>query len=329
MKRCPYGCGNKTDSILPVYHSDLDKPAPVFQKDDKIPYLTQWSLHRWIIYHALWPIVLQNLYIYFTGHNFGPITASVFYTVAFQANAVHQLWALRWMGHRCGFLDGDKHARDEVPDIGVAKVSHSLQATTIVRPLMAIFLCYRSKDSAAVSWWLPVELSLYPVVLDLFFYAYHRACHENDTLWKYHRTHHLTKHPNPLLSSYADAEQEILEIALIPFLTYGTLKLMGLPMPFHDWWICHSYILFAEAFGHSGVRIWGTTPSTISWLLRALNCELVIEDHDMHHRKGWRSSYNYGKATRVWDRLFGTCHERIESADANVDYNNQINFPLY
>jgi hypothetical protein len=31
-------------------------------------------------------------------------------------------------------------------------------------------------------------------------------------LWKYHRTHHLTKHPNPLLTLYADTEQEFFDI---------------------------------------------------------------------------------------------------------------------
>lgn len=83
----------------------------------------------------------------------------------------------------------------------------------------------------SLSWWLPLELGLYSVVLDFFFYAYHRSCHELDGLWQYHRTHHLTKHPSPLLSSYADSEQEVIEIALVPLLTYATLKyVFGLPM---------------------------------------------------------------------------------------------------
>lgn len=161
-----------------------------------------------------------------------------------------------------------------------------------------------------------MELALYSIVLDFWFYIYHRGCHELDSLWQYHRTHHLTKHPSPLLSSYADSEQEFLEIALIPLLTYGTLKyVFGLPMVrlmvssnsksmlieeqgFHDWWICHEYIIFSEAFGHSGLRVWSTTPSIVSPLLRLLNCELVVEDHDLHHRKGWRKSQNYGKQVR-------------------------------
>nr|POE78683.1 fatty acid hydroxylase vlma [Quercus suber] len=327
--RSVWGLHHWSIHLLNIYHTDAGKPVPVFQKTDKIPYLTQWSLHRWILWHALWPIMVQNLHIWYYGKNFGPWTAGLFYTLAFQLNAIHQLWALRRMGHKFGYLDGDKHARDEVPDVGVTKVFNSLHMTTIIRPAVAIFMCYRSSAKASLSWWLPIELGLYPVVLDFFFYFYHRACHENDSLWKYHRTHHLTKHPNPLLSSYADTEQEFIEIALIPFLTYGTLKLAGFPMPFHDWWICHSYILFTEAFGHSGLRLWGSPAGTSSWILRYLNCELTIEDHDMHHRKGWKQSHNYGKATRVWDRIFGTCGERVEGFDENIDLNRPINFPAF
>jgi sterol desaturase/sphingolipid hydroxylase (fatty acid hydroxylase superfamily) len=97
-----------------------------------------------------------------------------------------------------------------------------------------------------LSWWLPVEVGLYPIILDFWFYSYHRACHELDGLWQYHRTHHLTKHPSPLLSSYADSEQEFIELALVPVLTYGVLKLFGFPMTFYDWWVCHTYIIFTE-----------------------------------------------------------------------------------
>lgn len=153
-----------------------------------------------------------------------------------------QVWVLGWYVKqrkehtRCKdqltlSITGDKHERDQVPDVGVNKVFLSVQMTTTIRPIFTIFLAYRSKEPFSLSWWLPLELALYSVVLDFWFYIYHRGCHELDGLWQYHRTHHLTKHPSPLLSSYADSEQEFLEIALIPLLTYGTLKyVFGLPM---------------------------------------------------------------------------------------------------
>jgi sterol desaturase/sphingolipid hydroxylase (fatty acid hydroxylase superfamily) len=60
-----------------------------------------------------------------------------------------------------------------------------------------------------------------------------------------------------------------------------------------------------------------------------VDCELVVEDHDLHHRQGWRTSCNYGKQTRLWDRIFGTCGKRIEAKEENVDYANAIDMPLY
>lgn len=236
---------------------------------------------------------------------------------------------LKMCSTRTGFLDGDKSARDQVPDAGVDKVLSSVELTVLSRAVFTIFLGYRKSAPISLSWALPVELFLYSVILDFWFYIYHRSCHEVNSLWKYHRTHHLTKHPIPLLSAYADTEQEILEIAIIPLLTYACLKLLGLPMGFHDWWICHQYVVFAEALGHSGLRSWAVTPGVSSPILRLFGCELVIEDHDLHHRKGWRTSCNYGKQTRLWDRLFGTCGERIEAAESRMDFSKTVNMPWY
>jgi sterol desaturase/sphingolipid hydroxylase (fatty acid hydroxylase superfamily) len=39
--------------------------------------------------------------------------------------------------------------------------------------------------------------------------------------------------------------------------------------------------------------------------------ELCVEDHDLHHRLG-KSGMNYGKQTRIFDRIFGTTSERVE-----------------
>ncbi|XP_044718816.1 fatty acid hydroxylase superfamily domain-containing protein [Hirsutella rhossiliensis] len=152
--------------------------------------------------------------------------------------------------------------------------------------------------------------------------------HEVASLWKYHRTHHLTKHPNPLLTLYADTEQEFFDTLGIPLLGYFSLKAMGLPMGYYEWWVCHQYLVFAELVGHSGLRLYLPIPNTLNPLLCWFNCELIIEDHDLHHRKGWKSSGNYGKQTRLWDRIFGTCKDRIECRDDNIDWENTITMPL-
>lgn len=42
-----------------------------------------------------------------------------------------------------------------------------------------------------------------------------------------------------------------------------------------------------------------------------------------------RTGHNYGKQTRLWDKLFGTMGERIEGTPTNIDYSRRINMPLY
>jgi len=315
--------------ILNVHPQELNKPVPVHAKTDKLPYLVAWWSHVWIWTHAGWPMLVQFIWQNYTKQPWSALTTFSFYTLAMQINSIHQIWIMRRLGHRIGFLDGDKHPRDGVPDVGVFKTVQSLLSTVTFRPMIAVIASYSRSRSLSLSPWLIVELALYGPVLDLFFYAYHRSCHELDGLWQYHRTHHLTKHPNVLLSSYADTEQEFLEIMLIPFLAWAVLKyVFGLPMSFHDWWVCHEYVIFSEALGHSGLRMSSCSPSLAEPFLYAIGAELQLEDHDLHHRKGWRKSTNYGKQTRLWDKVFGTMGNRIECTENNTDYNDKIYIPL-
>lgn len=316
--------------LLGIHSTTIGTKAPVHSKSDPVPYVPEWQMHRWIIAHAAIPLAIHHAYVSYTGYNLSPVAAFIFYSVAFKAIAIHQIHMVRRIGDVYGFFDGDKHERDYIPDVSVDKVLRSLISTSTFRPLMAVILSYRTNEEpSSISWaWLPLEIGLYGVVLDFWFYVYHRLMHDVDSLWKYHRTHHLTKHPSPLLTLYADFEQEVFDILVIPLLTYLTLKLMGLPMGFYDSWVCHQYIVFTELMGHSGLRLNASPPSTMTWLWRLFDANLVIEDHDLHHRKGWKKSHNYGKQTRVWDRIFGTCHERIECLESNTDYENTAVLPL-
>ena len=89
---------------------------------------------------------------------------------------------------------------------------------------------------------------------------------------------------------------------------------------------CQQYVTFSELAGHTGLHF--VAPSPVRFALQYFDAELVIDDHDLHHRKGWKKSHNYGKQTRLWDRVFGTCADRIESVPENVDYKNTAYLPL-
>lgn len=308
-----------------------DGKVPVHAKTEKVPSVREWTVHLWILLHALIPLALHQIYIAYTGRTLHPVAVFFWYNTAFYGTGIHLTQTIRRLGGVYGFLDGDKHARDDIPDVGVDRVAAELLSVPVLRMAMSVYLSYRPEElPLSFNWgWLALEIALYSITVDFFFYWYHRLMHSVPILWKFHRTHHLTKHPHPLLGAYADHEQEFMDMMGVPLLAYATLKLMGLPMSFYEWYICYQYVAFSEIIGHSGLRVHGGAPSTINWLLEALDADLVIEDHDLHHRYGWRNSHNYGKQTRVWDRVFGTCRERIEGHKANVDYENRVTFPLF
>jgi len=56
---------------------------------------------------------MHQIYVSYTGHNF---TGGRFRLLHFclKAIAIKQINMLRGLGHRYGFLDGDKHERDQV-----------------------------------------------------------------------------------------------------------------------------------------------------------------------------------------------------------------------
>jgi sterol desaturase/sphingolipid hydroxylase (fatty acid hydroxylase superfamily) len=318
-------------STLDVFSRFDDREIPIHAKNDTVPYLSDWKSHRWILYHAFTVLAIHQAYVFLTGQNLNKIAAFFLYSFAYKANAIILVRLLRRLGHVHGFFDGDKYARDGVPDNGVGKTIISLLSTTTFRPMMTVILAYRPDETPASIklLWLIAEVGAYSVILDFYFYWYHRAMHDLDGLWKFHRTHHLTKHPISLLSAFADHEQEFFDIIVCPLATYTTMKLIGFPMGFYEWWVCYEYVIFAEAFGHSGIRICATAPSSVSWLLWLTGCELLIEDHDLHHRYGYRASHNYGKQTRLWDSIFGTCRERIESKLDNVDFSKSADLPIF
>ena len=259
------------------------------------------------------------------------IAAYLFYAVAFKAIGIHEMRLLRRLGHYTGFLDGDEHDRDGIPDTAVGKVINSVMSTSSFRPMFTIILAYKpSLPPSTINWyWLFIETGMYSIILDFYYYWYHRALHEVDALWKYHRTHHLTKHPNPMLTLYADFEQEVFDIAGIPLITYFTMRFIGFPLGFYEWWIAHMYVMFTELAGHCGLRAAACAPNTLSWALDWVGGKIIIEDHDMHHRRGWKKSCNYGKQTMLWDTIFGTRGPRIETNQGNIDYSSKVDFPMW
>ncbi|KAK0565497.1 hypothetical protein OC861_003720 [Tilletia horrida] len=296
---------------------DLPK-APVKAPTEPVgvyPELAQWA--HWFPPAALAP-ALQYAYMKLTGGTWSPGFAYVVYVVSFIWFAIHSIQGFTKLGLVHGYFDG-KVARDGVPDEQSFKVLWSLVATILVRPIIGFYMAYDRYELPSISIWFPLQAFAYVTVLDLFFYCYHRLMHEVPFLWQFHQRHHETHHPSPLLSPFADAEQDFFDILVIPLLTFLTL-----PMNFHTWWLITLGILYTEAMGHCGVRLYWPTPLS-GWVLRPFGMDLALEDHDLHHRMGARDKHGaYGKQTLLWDTIFGTKKARIETKATNIDWNNKV-----
>ncbi|EJP67528.1 fatty acid hydroxylase superfamily protein [Beauveria bassiana ARSEF 2860] len=322
-------------------HPEYDIDIPVHAKTDPMPVLASWTSHVFVLLRALGTMLAHQVLLRVTGWRALPAWL-VFglYTAGALSMMGRLTTALRRLGKEHGFLDGE-HARDGVPDVGVDRVAVSLGKLMLGRPGLTVLLAYRgggADDAVAVApldvaadpaWWawLAVHAGVYTLALDFFFYWYHRAMHDVPALWKLHRRHHLTKHPNTMLTGYADDEQELGDMLLIPLLTYLAMRAaFGDRFDFYHWWVCQMYVLFTESAGHSGVRLLLNPPSTLDWLWDRSGLALAVEDHDMHHRRGSKKSFNYGKQTLVWDHLFGTVYPREETP--HVDRTKVVWFPM-
>lgn len=297
------------------------------KRHPKVPCLRKRDANRWLFPRAVTPVLLHWIFWKSTDKVGHPFLVFLWYFTWFKIIGTSAIRLWHGVGQECGYLDGTKK-REGVPDDSVHKIFLSLLSTSIGRTGLVTFLSYSPLEPPALDWTLLLHLAFYPIVMDFWFYLYHRSMHEVPALWRYHRTHHLTKHPNTLLTLFADVEQELFDIVAVPFLAYMTMHQLGpLRMPFYHWWICSMYQAVIEVGGHSGLRVYVGTFAAGFGLLEPLSVDLIIEDHDLHHRKGYRRSGNYGKQTLLWDRLFGTVIEREECVAKQIDFDDCIRLP--
>ncbi|GAA5851144.1 hypothetical protein JCM9279_000337 [Rhodotorula babjevae] len=267
------------------------------------------SENWYIIKHALVPLAVQQASHYlFPSYKWPFWFAWPCYIAALMHFALGWVARLNRMCVELGTFDEKNIGRDRTPDKSVKHLAGGITAYMIVRTGFTFYLHY-SRDISPLTdftWTFPLRLAAWQVTLDYFFYCYHRASHEVDSLWFIHMHHHTTKHPTAILAILAEEYQEVLEVFLIPL----TATLL-IPMSFSEMWMTLCYTLYVEILGHSGVRSFFGHP-ILTAPLEPLGMGLIVEDHDLHHRFG-KSGLNYGKQSRVWDRIFGTCGERIET----------------
>ncbi|UJR24854.1 hypothetical protein I4U23_006223 [Adineta vaga] len=260
-----------------------------------------------LIFQALWYHFVPETSYYHTWH---PMVTYLFYAIAFLTYTIVMVKHIHYYMDYYGTFDEDKRPRDYVSDPMVTRLVVSVGIYILARTGGGLILGgYNRYEPPSlghtISWLFIIKIAVWLIALDFFFYCYHRSCHDIPFLWKIHSLHHCTKHPTPIQSILAGDIQEVIEVFLVPLAAS-----LVVPLTAHEFWIAQCILIYIEATGHSGIRAYWPHALLYEALL-PFGMELCIEDHDLHHRLG-KSGKNYGKQTRIFDRIFGTISDRIE-----------------
>ncbi|PKI85036.1 hypothetical protein MVES1_000794 [Malassezia vespertilionis] len=295
-----------------------DDPNFSFPKPEKkIPVFLEWQQHKKLFPMIFLTFVLRWIYMRTTGNTIHPLAMYGFTLLVGSVIVDRQVKFLVDAVKRYGYLDAGAE-RDSVPEGMTGKLGKEFLVGFLVRPLLVHVLSYNRFEMPSLSLWLPVQLFIFTMIVDFIYYWVHRATHEVPFLWKYHSRHHTTKHPVVYLAAFADEPQEVFDVLGSPVIAY-----LLYPIGYDAFLIWSFYFVCVELLGHTGMRVYYPALIT-STLLRPFGLEGIVEDHDLHHRMGWRDSFNYSKQSGFWDTLFGTFGERVECVPENIDYNFSI-----
>jgi alkylglycerol monooxygenase len=155
----------------------------------------------------------------------------------------------------------------------------------------------------------PLQWLFTLVVLDFFFYWYHRASHRSRFLWCAHVVHHSSERMN-----FGTALRQSPTGPLTIVLFYWPLPLLG----FHP-------LVIASAGAVATIYGFWTHTETIGKLWRPLEWVFVTPSHHRAHH-GSNPEYidkNYANLLIIWDRIFGTFEPEV--APVNYGLINNIN----
>eukprot|EP01111_Echinosteliopsis_oligospora_P018389 TRINITY_DN8408_c0_g1_i1.p1 TRINITY_DN8408_c0_g1~~TRINITY_DN8408_c0_g1_i1.p1 ORF type:complete len:361 (-),score=44.22 TRINITY_DN8408_c0_g1_i1:75-1109(-) len=303
--------------ILPLEYYSAGK-----QREGPIPVHPTWRVPTWIVLHSFPALFIQMLSYYLMPTlKWNVLFYGIFIFVYHAEYLVRLIRNLHYWINYYGVLDYANCGRDLPRDNEVFRLATDILIYDLVRTLGVIYMGGYDPNApptfglidGAVTLRTIIKMVVWFLTLDFFFYVYHRACHQVPFLWKIHYKHHMTKHPTPLQAILAGNMQELLEVAIIPFLaTYF------IPMNSYELWILMCTLVYVEALGHTGVRAYWGHP-ILNPILDPIGLALIVEDHDLHHRNG-KSGLCFGKQSLIWDRLFNTVGERIECTTEKIAF---------
>ncbi|WFD05459.1 hypothetical protein MVES1_000789 [Malassezia vespertilionis] len=323
----PNADGWKYDRKLPLLHRIFTlfnilppNQEEAFKADPKsrMPAFSEWNQLAFPLPLAFVPFLARYYYYHNVSHEMPSSMVTWLFLFAYIV-FVGLLSIQQYNGfvRKYGYLDANS-GRDTVPYELMPKVAFEIFAASSLRTLVIVLGCYDPKEPPSLSFWLPLQLFMLTLTEDFTYYWLHRLCHEAESCWHIHRLHHTTKHPTTMLLGYADDFQEFIDLVGSPMISWTMC-----PLGFDATVVWLFMLNYVQLGGHCGARLHLGSILTGPYL-RPFGLELVVEDHDLHHRHGWKDAYNYGKQTRFWDSLYGTAGDRVEGFDQNLDWSMSL-----
>ncbi|MEC7987515.1 MAG: sterol desaturase family protein [Myxococcota bacterium] len=146
------------------------------------------------------------------------------------------------------------------------------------------------------SWWsIAIQISVFVLLDDVYFYFYHRALHNVPVLYsKIHKIHHRAFAPFPMEYIYVHPLEWMLGTLGIVLAAVSIVLVNG-QISVHAFWIFSVIRNLHEVDIHSGLR---------SLFAHKIPLFAATEHHDFHHRKNTKG--NYGSMFTFWDTVMGT-----------------------
>ncbi len=150
------------------------------------------------------------------------------------------------------------------------------------------------------------------LLLDLLLYVWHKASHNFNVLWMFHKVHHN----DPSLNVSTAFRIHILELFIITALKAVYIVTLGLDRA--TVFINEAIITFFVMFHHTNISFKGENLLGRVFIVPYL--------HRVHHSiQRNEHDHNYGAVLSLWDRLFGTLAE-LEPAKIGIEGNSPQTF---
>ena len=222
------------------------------------------------------------------------------------------LWFALWFGvERWHHRPADKKRFGR--NIGLWLVN-SLMSPLLVLPISA-WACGHALN------WRPddvIAVMIDILILDLAIYGWHRWCHHQPLLWRFHRIHHLDRH----LDTTTALRFHGGEVLLSAIARAGLILVLDI-----EWVsvvIFETLVLCSSIFQHADIRL---SPRLDSLLSRVI---VTPAWHHLHHHPDVaHTNSNYATIFSCWDHLFTSHNKTIWQDDMPSGLDDLPDLPLW